>query len=146
MKKIVECDSPERTARLAFELAQTLRGGEVILARGDLGTGKTHFAKALAKALGVKGTVNSPTFNLIKVYQGQKWTFYHVDCYRLEGVEERLKDLGFEDFLGEKDVITYVEWPEDGPSLLEQRKDAIRLSFAFVDEEKRRIEIDDPRE
>ena len=145
MKKIVESKRPEETALLAQKLAKTLRGGEVILARGDLGTGKTCFAKALAKALGVKGMVNSPTFNLIKVYQGTKFAFYHVDCYRLEGVDEKLKDLGFEDFLGEKDVITYVEWPEDGPSSLLGRKDAITLTFVFVDEEERRIEIDDPR-
>ncbi len=145
MKKIVETHSREETLSLAEELSKTLKGGEVLLAEGELGSGKTCFAKGLAKGLGVQDLVNSPTFNLVKVYRGRDKSFYHVDCYRLEGVEEDRKDLDFADFLGEEDVITYVEWPQDGPKFLQDLKGVLRLSFEFVDENSRRITIDDTR-
>ena len=74
---------------------------------GDLGAGKTTFTKSLGKALGVKTTINSPTFTILKQYEG-KFTLYHIDAYRLEGITQ---DLGFEE-LFEEDGVCIVEWPQ----------------------------------
>nr|WP_245629953.1 tRNA (adenosine(37)-N6)-threonylcarbamoyltransferase complex ATPase subunit type 1 TsaE [Domibacillus robiginosus] len=90
----------------AGELADTLRPGDVLLLEGDLGAGKTTFTQYLAKALGVTKNVNSPTFTIIKEYEGA-YPLYHMDVYRLG--EESEEDLGFDEyFFG--NGITVVEW------------------------------------
>ncbi|SDZ50287.1 tRNA threonylcarbamoyladenosine biosynthesis protein TsaE [Evansella caseinilytica] len=98
--------SPEETEQLARALAEKLSGGELITLAGDLGAGKTSFTKGLAKGLGVKRTVNSPTFTIIKEYVGYV-PFYHMDAYRLEDADE---DLGLEEYF-DGDGVTVVEWP-----------------------------------
>lgn len=138
-------NSPEETKAIAKQLADTFKGGEVILATGPLGAGKTAFCQGLGKALGVKGIINSPTFNLIKVYQGDRFTLYHVDCYRLENADEERKDLGLDEVLGDKDIITYVEWPNFGNDLLNDYHPVIRVSLTYLDEDKRKIVIEDER-
>lgn len=146
MKKTIETASSEETRKVAQDLASTFVGGEVVLALGTLGAGKTCFSKGIGKALGVKETINSPTFNLIKVYQGDRLSYYHVDCYRLEDVDERRKDIGLEDFVGEKDTVTYIEWPEFAPAFLKGfERNAVVVTFEILDEDRRRITIDDRR-
>ncbi|MCP3762402.1 tRNA (adenosine(37)-N6)-threonylcarbamoyltransferase complex ATPase subunit type 1 TsaE [Domibacillus sp. A3M-37] len=90
----------------AETLASVLLPGDVILLEGDLGAGKTTFTQHLAKALGVAKNVNSPTFTIIKEYEGI-YPLYHMDVYRLG--EESEEDLGFDEyFFG--NGITVVEW------------------------------------
>ena len=137
-------NSPEETRLIAERLSRTLKGGETILARGDLGAGKTAFCKALGKGLGVEGTIDSPTFNLVKVYDGKRIHLYHVDCYRLEGKKSSLVDIGLDEIVGEEDVVTYVEWPDFVPEF-ENCHPLIQIRFEVLDEEKRRITIDDER-
>lgn len=137
--------SPEETKALAEQLASSLSGGEVIKAYGDLGAGKTAFCQGLGRALGVKGIINSPTFNLIKVYQGTKFTLYHVDCYRLEKADEERKDLGLEEVMGEKNIITYIEWPMYGNEALLSYHPVIEVHLEYLGEEKRRVTIKDER-
>ncbi len=137
--------SPLDTQKAAETLSESIRGGELILASGTLGAGKTAFFKGLAKALGVKRTVNSPTFNLIKVYKGESLTLYHVDCYRLEGVDDEDKGLYLDEILGDKDSLVYVEWPVFAPEVVLSHHPRIELNFEVVDEETRRIEILDER-
>lgn len=103
--------APSDTRNLGVSLVQTLRGGEVILAYARMGVGKTCLAQGIAKGLGVDRVVNSPTFNMIKVYRGRPLTFYHVDAYRLEDAKEN-RDIGLWDILNDKDGVVYVEWPE----------------------------------
>lgn len=136
--------SPKDTAALAEKLASSLKGGETILAEGDLGAGKTAFCKALGKAIGVVGMINSPTFNLIKVYEGKMLTLYHVDCYRLEGKNSHLMDIGLDEILQDERSVCYIEWPEFLPEL-EQIHPVIRIRFDILDDERRRITIDDER-
>ena len=73
---------------------------------GDLGAGKTTFTKGIAEGLGVKRTVNSPTFTIIKEYEGESFPFYHMDVYRLENSDE---DIGFDEYFN-SDGVTVVEW------------------------------------
>lgn len=100
------------TKDFANKFAKSLSGGETILLYGDLGAGKTTFTQCLAKALGVKDVVTSPTFNIVKEYDAKNGKLYHFDMYRLED-ESELQEIGAEDILykNENDIII-VEWPD----------------------------------
>lgn len=100
--------SEEETFSAARYVAEKCIGNEVILLNGDLGAGKTTFTKGLAKALGIQKTVKSPTFTLMKTYQGGRLTLYHFDLYRIEK-EEELEELGFTDYLNAGGVCV-IEW------------------------------------
>lgn len=121
--KEFEVNTPEETEQLAQKLALLLRPNDVVTLTGDLGAGKTTFTKGLGKGLGVKRTINSPTFTIVKTYQGEK-PLYHIDAYRLEDQEE---DIGFDDyFYG--DGITVVEWPSFIASFLPKERLAIEIT------------------
>ena len=101
----IKPDSVDDTLMIAGRLAKYLKPGNVITLEGDLGAGKTVFTQGLAKGLGINQIVNSPTFVIIKEYQG-KMPLYHMDVYRLK---EGIEDLGFDEyFYG--NGITVVEW------------------------------------
>ncbi|MDE6551223.1 MAG: tRNA (adenosine(37)-N6)-threonylcarbamoyltransferase complex ATPase subunit type 1 TsaE [Clostridia bacterium] len=99
--------SIEDTQTLAAAVAGQLKGGEVILLSGRLGAGKTAFTKCLAKSLGVKDTVTSPTFTFMKSYKG-RLNLYHFDMYRA-GDEDELYELGLEEYLYAGGVCV-IEW------------------------------------
>jgi len=104
---ILEVADEQATAAFAKELAQLAFPGAVLAVDGDLGAGKTHFAKAYAAALGVEGIVNSPTFTIIKEYEGTNLPFYHMDVYRIS--LEEADELGLDEyFFG--NGVTLVEW------------------------------------
>ena len=105
MIKTIKVLSIEETNTIAAKLATLLSPPDVITLEGDLGAGKTTFTQALAKGLGVKRTVNSPTFTILKQYQGT-YPLNHLDVYRLAGSEE---DLGWDElFYG--NAISVIEW------------------------------------
>ncbi len=105
MEIVLHTNTEEETQQIAYVLGEIVQQKDVILLEGDLGAGKTTFTKGFAKGLGVKRTVNSPTFNIIKEYKG-RIPLYHMDVYRLEGSNE---DLGFDEyFMGEG--VCVVEW------------------------------------
>ena len=93
---------------MAEKIARNLRGGEVIVLSGELGAGKTAFTKALAAALGVKETVLSPTFTMVKEYKGENLGLYHFDLYRIEDAAE-LEELGLDEYFS-SDAVTVIEW------------------------------------
>ncbi len=105
--------SEEETLSLAERLGSQLTGKEVLLLVGELGAGKTVFAKGVGLGAGVSDItcICSPTFTLVNVYQGRQ-TLYHVDLYRLEKASE-IEDLGWEDYIGNGIVV--VEWAERLP-------------------------------
>lgn len=138
--------TPDETKKIASDLASTFVGGEVILASGEMGAGKTCFCQGIGRALGVKRIINSPTFNLVKVYKGEKFELYHVDCYRLEGVEERKKDLGLDEILGDENKICYIEWPVFGNDDILHHSPVIKLNITYLDDDRRKIVIEDERE
>lgn len=97
--------SEEETWKIAIKVASLLQSGDVLTLEGDLGVGKTTFTKGIAKELHIQQTITSPTFTIIKEYDG-KLPLYHMDAYRLENAEE---DLGFDEyFYGEG--VTVIEW------------------------------------
>lgn len=100
-----KADNAEDTIDFAERIGLLLEAGDVITLEGDLGAGKTTFTKGIAKGLGITKTVNSPTFTIIKEYQGNL-PLYHMDVYRLKDSEE---DLGFDEYF-EGDGVTVVEW------------------------------------
>jgi len=91
--------------------ARGLRAPVVVGISGDLGTGKTTLVRSVARALGVKGPVTSPTFALVHRYDGGDVTVYHVDAYRLTSPAEAA-DLGFDEMLADPRAVVLVEWPE----------------------------------
>jgi len=110
-----EAKDESDTERLAEALGALLAPGSVLALDGDLGAGKTRFSSALAKALGVQGVVNSPTFTIIKEYEGREMPFYHMDVYRLSQAEA--DELGLEEYF-EGSGVTVVEWASLIPDLL----------------------------
>ncbi|MFD0588879.1 tRNA (adenosine(37)-N6)-threonylcarbamoyltransferase complex ATPase subunit type 1 TsaE [Paenibacillus sp. GCM10027627] len=103
----IRIESLRDTARLAEKLARLAKPGTVIALDGDLGAGKTAFSQSFAAAIGVQGVVNSPTFTIIKEYQGEQLPFYHMDVYRLSADEA--DELGLDDYFYGSGV-TVVEW------------------------------------
>jgi len=102
--------SAEETFTLARSIGEQLRGGEVFLLKGDLGAGKTVFAKGLAAGLGiVAADVTSPSFTLVNVHEG-RLRFYHVDLYRLDAGAHQ--GLGLEEIFDDENAVTVIEWAE----------------------------------
>jgi len=132
---VVTTRSEEETFELARRMASGFEGREVVLLSGELGAGKTVFAKGIAAGAGVAATdrVSSPSFTLVNVYEG-KWPVFHIDLYRLER-EPEILDLGWEDYLGEGIVI--VEWAER----LTLPVEGIRVLIETVGDDERRITI-----
>ncbi len=103
--------SASQTHRLGALLGGLLRPGDVVLLEGPLGAGKTALTQGIGAGLGVRETINSPTFTLLKEYMG-RLPLYHFDLYRIEDPEE-LFALGFEDYFGGESVCV-VEWADRG--------------------------------
>src|SRR5947199_7130168 len=102
--------SAAETERAGAELAAQLRPGDVVLVRGEMGSGKTTFVRAACRALGVTGPVTSPTFTIGHLYEAPAVRVAHLDLHRLAGLEEEDPAL-LADYL-EPGVIAFVEWPE----------------------------------
>ena len=109
-------NSAEETRKLGEELAADLRPGDVILLEGPLGAGKSELARGIARGLGVRETVTSPSFTILNVYTSGRLPLYHFDWYRLES-EEELYELGLAEYLG-GDGVALVEWPGRCPDAL----------------------------
>lgn len=132
--------SPESLQEFASQFAKKLPGGSVVVLSGDLGAGKTTFVKGLARGLGIKNHITSPTFLVMRTYPvpGKKCTLYHADAYRLGGAQELL-DIGFDEILGHKQSIVVVEWGEKFPELLP--KNTKHLHFKIVNRTTRTLTI-----
>ena len=116
-------NGPEHTTQLARELAASLKPGDVILLEGELGAGKSTFARALIQALcGENTEVPSPTFTLVQTYETARFPVSHYDLYRLKRSSE-LDELGLEEALD--DGAALIEWPERAEDRLPS--DALRV-------------------
>lgn len=133
-KHQIKTHSAMETTKLAEELAIYLKPGDVITLEGDLGAGKTTFTKGIANGLGVKRTVSSPTFTIVKEYEGEL-PLYHMDVYRLENSEE---DIGFLEYFN-GNGISVVEWPQFIEGFLPE--DRLNIHISYVDEHTRDYEF-----
>ncbi len=154
MKKHVTKSASE-TQDIAKKIAKDRKGGDIILLKGDLGSGKTTFTKGFAKGLGIEDEIVSPTFTLMQIYKIEDSTFVsslgreklkiknlvHVDTYRLEN-EDQLIEIGIEDYLGDENSICIIEWPEKIEELLEGKKTTC-LEIKHVDKKAREILINE---
>lgn len=141
--------SPEETERLAKRIVSFLseqdgvRGTSTIIAlQGNLGAGKTVFAKGVAKTLGVEETVTSPTFVLEKIYtlpENAPWKhMIHIDAYRLEG-EEELTTIGWNSIATDPNNLILIEWPEQVGLGVPER--AVWVEFEVLDNTTRKIYV-----
>ena len=103
-----ESFGPEDTAALGERIGREAKPGEVYTLIGDLGVGKTVFTQGLAKGLGIKDHVNSPTFTIVQIYEEGRLPFYHFDVYRIGDVEE-MEEIGYEDYFYGQGVCL-IEW------------------------------------
>lgn len=99
------------TVLLGELIGQNLISPVTVYLKGDLGAGKTHLSKGIAKGLGINEDITSPTFTLINEYKIDSTMFYHLDLYRLDSLNQIL-DLGIEDFIDTPDSIVLIEWAE----------------------------------
>ena len=125
---------PEETHRVARELLETLKPGAVLALHGELGAGKTCFVQGLARAMGVRRAVGSPTFTLINEYSGTGPKLYHVDLYRIRDSHEAL-GLGLDEYI-HGDGITAIEWAERVADLLPKTAIHIRMTPGRLPEER----------
>ncbi|MEF3691822.1 MAG: tRNA (adenosine(37)-N6)-threonylcarbamoyltransferase complex ATPase subunit type 1 TsaE [Candidatus Moraniibacteriota bacterium] len=139
LKEIITNNSRE-TFDCGKDFARKLKGGELLCLEGELGAGKTTFAQGLLAGLGVKETVNSPTFLVMKQYllennKGSIKKIYHIDAYRINGRE--MSDLGWEELLADKDNLLIVEWPEKIREIIPA--DFWQIDFEHLEGEQRKI-------
>ncbi len=120
----------EDTLNLAENIESEKFENMVICLVGELGAGKTIFSKGFAKALGIKDTITSPTFNIIKEYNNGELPFYHMDVYRLDDNS----DIGIEDYYN-KNGVTIIEWADLVIDKLPEER--LEIEFKITDEDTR---------
>ena len=129
--------SPEETEKIGEALAKSLQPGTILAYRGDLGAGKTAFTRGLARGLGCKETVTSPTYTIVNEYLGGRLPLFHFDMYRLASSDD-LWDIGWEDYL-DREGVCAVEWSENVQDAMEN---ATTVTIEKLGENTRRITIE----
>lgn len=140
MMQKITLNSREETIALGEKIAPYLQAGDVLVLNGDLGAGKTTFTKGIAKGLGIKEIIKSPTFTIIREYQDGCLPLYHMDAYRLE--EGGAEDLGLDEYF-DGDGVSVVEWAQFAEDELPD--EFLAITFQRTDKENRRILTFDPR-
>ena len=128
--------STEETEKIGEALAKKLQPGTILAYRGDLGAGKTAFTRGLARGLGCKELVTSPTYTIVNEYLGGRLPLFHFDMYRLASSDD-LWDIGWEDYL-ERGGVCAVEWSENVADAME---DALTVTIEKLGETTRRITV-----
>ena len=133
----VYSDSSSFTMELAEKIAHILPDGCTICFDGDLGAGKTTFVRGLAKGLNITDVVQSPTFNIMKVYFKGDRPLIHIDAYRLADINP---DIGLDEYIGYENGITVIEWPQFIKELIPNN--AIEITIQHMGDDKRKLVID----
>ena len=130
-------NSSSFTMELGEKIAHILPDGYTICFDGDLGAGKTTFVRGLAKGLNITDIVQSPTFNIMKVYFKGDRPLIHIDAYRLADINP---DIGLDEYIGYENGITVIEWPQFIRELIPSN--AIEINIQHMGDDKRKIVID----
>ena len=107
---IIETYGPEETKELGEKIGRQTRPGQIYTLTGDLGVGKTVFTQGLARGLGIKEPVSSPTFTIVQIYEEGRLPLYHFDVYRIGDVEE-MEEIGYDDYFFGNGVCL-IEWAD----------------------------------
>jgi tRNA threonylcarbamoyladenosine biosynthesis protein TsaE len=139
MKRIITKNSKE-TRRVAASFASGLKGGEAVVLSGELGAGKTEFVKGMAKKLGVRDRISSPSFILMNQYNAYRRNskikkMAHIDCYRISSADDTL-DLGLDEILADDKTVAVIEWGEKIKKILPKEK--ISVSIKYLEKENHR--------
>lgn len=134
---VTRTSSVDETRALAGAIAELARPGDLLLLVGDLGAGKTAFTQGFGAGLGVDEPITSPTFALVRSYQG-RLELHHLDVYRLDHLHEAI-DLGLSELLDD-DSVTLIEWGDTITAALPRDYLEVRVRFA-EDADERRIEL-----
>ena len=139
MIKEIKTGSEEETGIFAENFARGLQTGTVIALHGDLGAGKTVFARGFARGLGITENVLSPTYTIIQEYKlkNGRW-FYHLDLYRIKDSNSALA-FGADEYIQSPLAISLIEWAERVPELLPP--DAIHIEITHISQNERGIEV-----
>ena len=108
MKLEIISNSANETMELGQKIAELAKAGSIFCLTGDLGAGKTTLVRGIAQALKIKSVVQSPTFNIMKIYFDGIKPLIHIDAYRLADVDT---DIGLDEYIGYETGITVIEWP-----------------------------------
>ncbi len=138
MVETFETATVTETEQIAEHFGQTLTGGETVLLQGEMGAGKTHFCKGLAKGLGVDDVVTSPTFALHNSYKG-RLTLNHFDFYRIDDPAEA-EILGLDEFFYDKQGVSVIEWGDNVKDLIPPTR--ITVTIDKIGGDSRRITIE----
>lgn len=129
-------NSSDETMDLGIKFSSLLPSGTVVCLTGDLGAGKTTFTRGVAKGLNITDVVQSPTFNIMKIYFKGSRPLIHIDAYRLLDVNT---DIGLDEYIGFESGITLIEWPMYIKDLIPE--DHVEISFKHLGDDKREIVV-----
>lgn len=132
----IKVSSESETENIAKAFSKELKGGEVIVLMGELGSGKTFFVKKTLENFNITW-VNSPTFAIVNEYKNSL-RFYHIDFYRLKSAKE-LFDIGFDDYLNDNNSIIFIEWGNLFPQVLPHKR--IEINIIMNSDNSREIKI-----
>ena len=145
-KQILKSESLEDTIKIASDFAKTLKGGDVVALYGELGSGKTTFVQAVAKALGIRKQVVSPSFILVRSYEIPKnntsksaGRLVHIDLYRLESADD-LRSVDFSEMSSDSGSLVMIEWAQKAKRVLPKKR--IDIHIVYKGEGEREIEIE----
>ena len=136
MEKVFVSNSAEETMELGKMVAHAAKNGSVFCFTGDLGAGKTTLVRGIAQALNVKSVVQSPTFNIMKIYFDGDKPLIHIDAYRLADVNT---DIGLDEYIGYETGLTVIEWPGFIEDIIPET--ATTVNIINLGENKRKITI-----
>ena len=125
MELVIASKNAQETMDLGAKIVKSAKSGSTFYLTGDLGAGKTTLVRGIAQALNIKSVVQSPTFNIMKIYFDGEKPLIHIDAYRLADVNT---DIGLDEYIGYETGLTVIEWPEFIQDLIPENATTIRIT------------------
>ena len=125
MDLVIASKNAQETMDLGAKIVKSAKSGSTFCLTGDLGAGKTTLVRGIAQALNIKSVVQSPTFNIMKIYFDGAKPLIHIDAYRLADVNT---DIGLDEYIGYETGLTVIEWPEFIKDLIPENATTIRIT------------------